>query len=98
MNGADFETFAEDHLCGKVDIYLCGHDHSRQWLEPTCGTEFLVSGAGAKTTEIVDRDSNPYYFELGEPGFLWVEMNETTFTGVFYDIDGVSEFERSFDR
>lgn len=98
VNGADFETFAEDHLCGKVDIYLCGHDHSRQWLEPTCGTEFLVSGAGSKVTEIVDRDANPYYFEVASAGFLWVEMNETTFTGVFYDEDGVAEFERSFDR
>lgn len=98
VNGADFQTFFDDHLCGQVDIYLCGHDHSRQWLEATCGTEFVVSGAGAKVTEIVERDANPSYFQVATAGFMWIKMNEDSFTGVFYDEDGVPEFERTFYR
>ena len=39
------QEFMEAHICGKMDLLLSGHDHNRQWLEPTCGTEFVVSGA-----------------------------------------------------
>ena len=98
VNGADFKTFFDAHLCGEVDLYLCGHDHTRQWLEPTCGTEFMVSGAAAKVTEIVGRDANPSYFEVATPGFLWIEMNDTQLTGVFYDEDGQPQFSRTIYR
>ena len=42
----------DDYVCGDIDVYFSGHDHNRQWLEPTCGTDFIVSGAGAKTTDL----------------------------------------------
>lgn len=94
VNGEAVQTFIEESVCGVAQVYICGHDHDRQWLEPTCGTEFLVSGAGAKTTEMEYRDDNPTYWDEDTEGFLWVELTATTFTGVFYSAEGVEEFRR----
>ena len=95
VNGEAIKEFDEASICDQVDVYICGHDHDRQWLEATCGTEFLISGAGAKTTDMEHREDNPYWWEANTPGFLWVEVTETTFTGVFYDADGVEEYRRT---
>jgi len=85
------ETF-DNHICGKIDVYISGHDHNRQWLMPTCGTEFIVSGTGAKTTDLENR-GNPTNFEDDQTeGFLWVEIRDNTLTGEFYDKNGVLSF------
>lgn len=94
--GGKVKDFVEAVLCGKVDAYICGHDHDRQDLEATCGTQFLVSGAGAKTTDL--SGTNPTHFERNTPGFLMVEATPTKLTFRFYDQDGVQEHERSLTR
>jgi tartrate-resistant acid phosphatase type 5 len=87
-----------NHLCGQVDIYLCGHDHNRQWLDTTCGTEFVVSGAASKLTGMVGRGS-PTLFEADDKaGFLWVEIREDRFVGEFYNIDGTLEYSREWTK
>lgn len=96
VNGESVQEFVEDGICGVVDVYFCGHDHSLQWPEATCGTEFIVSGAGAKTTEL--EGQNATWFESDAEGFVWVEIAGETFTGVFYDQDGSELYRRSFTR
>jgi hypothetical protein len=85
-------------VCGKVDVYFSGHDHDLQWLKarPECGaTEFIVSGAGAKTRELAD-DHNPAWFAQGGTlGFVWVEVEGGTFRAVFHDGEGKVLFERT---
>lgn len=88
-NGEQLEDFIEDELCGNIDLYLSGHDHSRQWLEPQCGTEFIVSGAGAKTTEFEHRDNNPTIWESdAEAGFFWIEIADDVMTVESWTRDG----------
>ncbi|MEV6660357.1 metallophosphoesterase [Nocardia fluminea] len=53
LNGAPAKRFYEDHVLGKVNLLLAGHDHSLQVLEPTIATKGarqIVSGAAAKTS------------------------------------------------
>jgi len=88
--------FFNDNVCGKFDVYICGHDHSRQDLQATCGTEFIVSGAGAKTTEL-DND-NPSHFQADTTGFLVVDASDDALDVAFYDRDGVLEHERTITR
>ena len=96
-NGEHVKDFIEDNICGQVDFYLCGHDHSRQDLMSTCqGTQFIVSGAGAKTTEL--RGDNPSHFEVELEGFLLMELTETSAKIQFYDLDGNLEHTRSVRR
>ncbi len=98
VNGETVRDFVNNHLCGQVDIYLCGHDHNRQWLDTTCGTEFVVSGAASKLTGMVGRGS-PTLFEADDKaGFLWVEIREDRFVGEFYNIDGTLEYSREWTK
>jgi hypothetical protein len=95
--GAYIEDIFDESLCGQVTVYISGHDHNRQFLEPACGTEFFVSGAGAKTTDLVHRDNNPTFWESDSAeGFLWVEIIDNEFTGAFYDLNGTLEYSQTF--
>ncbi|MGH7856727.1 MAG: metallophosphoesterase [Candidatus Binatia bacterium] len=52
VSGPYVKAFYEQFVCGKVDLLITGHDHDLQWLAPVAacgGTEFVVSGAAAKT-------------------------------------------------
>ncbi len=94
----NFAPFADASICGQMDVYLSGHDHNLQWLESDCpGTEYLVSGGGGAGTYGLDGD-NPAWFEEETNGFLWVEIDGRTFTGVFYDADGNELFRRSVTK
>ena len=96
VNGNKIQDFVEESVCGKIDIYFAGHDHSRQWFDVTCGTEFVVSGAGSKTSSIVGRDDNPTLYEDADlPGFLYVEIDANLLVGRFFDINGDMNFERT---
>lgn len=88
-NGASFAALIEHSVCGKAQLYFAGHNHAREWLEPTCGTTFIVSGAAAKLSGLWYRDSQPTRFEDDtKHGFLWAEIDREHFLGVFYDADG----------
>ncbi len=96
--GAGVKDFMDQHICGQVDLYLAGHDHNRQWLEPTCGTEFIVSGAAAKLTPLENR-GNPTFFEDDQlEGFVWIEIRDECLTGAFYNYMGILEFEQTYCR
>ena len=94
VNGAGVQDLVEDVICGDVDVYITGHDHSLQWLADTCGgTELIISGAGASTTELPG--DNNYYFQSLALGFLYVVIQGNTFTGEFYDTSGNMLFSRT---
>jgi tartrate-resistant acid phosphatase type 5 len=96
-NGKGVKDFLEDNICGKVDLYLCGHDHSRQWLNVSCkGTELAVSGAGSKVTEF--KGNNPSLFQSLEVGFLYIVIEGKTLTAEFIDEDGKSEFTHTMKK
>ena len=99
VNGDSIKDFVEDHMCGQIDVYLCGHDHNRQWIGNTCGTEFIVAGAAAKTTDFAHRDGNSVLFEDDTAeGFLWVEIRDNVLTGEFYDKDGTLQFTHTLTK
>ncbi len=94
LGGQPVKDFFDENVCGKAHVYISGHDHNRQWLAPQCGTEFIVSGGGAKLTEFVHRDDNRTVWEDDQSeGFLWVEIIDNQFTGVFYDRNGAEQYE-----
>ena len=97
-NGATVQTFMEESVCGGIDLYLCGHDHNRQWLEPSCGTEFIVSGAAAKTTDLVGRGSPTFYEDDSVEGFVWIELRDETLTGEIWSRDGAMEYTRTITK
>lgn len=97
VTGDNVKDFMEDAICSKVDVYICGHDHNLQWLEGKCGTEFIVSGGGSKSEGLPG--DNPAYFAKPEvEGFLWVEIQDDSFTGIFYDKTGVELYKKTIGK
>lgn len=96
-DGRHVKSFMENIVCGRADVYLSGHDHSAQWLTPTCnGTELIVSGAGASTTENSQR--NPSYFQTIDLGFFYFEITGRTLTGRYIDVNGTERFVRTYTK
>jgi tartrate-resistant acid phosphatase type 5 len=99
QDGETVKDFFDAHMCGVSQVYFAGHDHSRQWLdEPTalCGTEMIISGAGASTTAIEDRGNTAFFEDAGKVGFMYVVVDGDTFTGEFRDGDGNLDYSRTF--
>lgn len=95
--GQGVKSFFDANICGKVDLYISGHDHSRQWLTGTCkGTELAVSGAGASSTDLPGRNSSRY--QSTELGFLYVTIIDRTLTAEFVNKDGSVAFTRTLTK
>jgi hypothetical protein len=72
-DGEAVRALGDDALCGRYDLYLSGHDHNLQWLEPECGLHLIVSGAAGKTTPL--QRARPRRFAADHtPGFFWLEL------------------------
>ncbi|MEZ4263807.1 MAG: metallophosphoesterase [Polyangiaceae bacterium] len=90
VNGSNVKSFMDDVVCGKADLYISGHDHSRQWLDVNCaGTSLAVSGAGAKATEL--KGSNPALFQSLDLGFLYITVDDKTLKAEWVDDNGKVE-------
>ncbi|MEE2830539.1 MAG: metallophosphoesterase, partial [Myxococcota bacterium] len=99
LSGQEIKDFMDSYVCGSVDLYICGHDHSRQWLMDNCGgtTNLMVSGAGAKTSSL--GGSNPTYFEdVGSEGFTWFEINGNTMTVQWWDKHGTMNHQGTITK
>ena len=97
LRGDNIQSFAEDIWCGQVDLYLSGHDHSRQWLDVDCdGTALVVSGAGAKLSGLPG--DNPYLYQYSNYGFLYISITGTTLLAQFIDADGKINFTHTIDK
>lgn len=95
--GQGVKAFLDETICGQSDVYISAHDHSRQWLEETCGgTELVVSGAGATTTKLPGR--NRARFQALTLGFLYVKIAGKTLTAEFVDEEGETEFVRELQK
>ncbi len=97
-DGSKFKTLVEESVCGQAQVYFAGHDHDREWLEPTCGTSFIVSGAAAKLRQLEDRGFAARFGEATQRGFMWVEIDGDVMTGVFFDDEAKVSYEDTILR
>jgi len=97
-SGKRIQRLYEDDLCGRSDLVLTGHEHNRQWLEPVCGMQIVIAGAGSKVTPRVDRGDPSEFEDDGRRGFLWVELTPEHLRAAFVDEHGETQFERELDR
>lgn len=96
-SGQNLKTFMDNLICGKTDLYLAGHDHSRQWLTPTCnGTELAVSGAGSAPTGLAP--NNLARFASGTLGFMYIEATAKKLDAKFVNEKGAVDFSRSLSK
>ena len=110
--GGDFRRWVDAELCNRVDFYLSGHDHNRQWLNSVpntpnlpegqgttpCNTHFAVSGAGAKVTDLEGRGNDTAFEDDSETGFLFMEFYRDRVEVEFCDADGNTDWSRTITR
>ncbi len=97
VSGGSVKSFMDAHICGKVDFYICGHDHSTQWLEDNCGgTELIVAGAGAEGTELSSR--NKSFFQTNVGSFVYIVIEGKRFTGELIDETGKVLYTRTIQK
>ena len=97
-SGLDVKRLVDEEICGKVDVYFSGHDHDLQWLEPQCGTEFIVSGAGSKNRNL-ENSGVPTFFETdAQPGFVWIEIIDNLMRVEFYGMDESLLYEGTLQK
>jgi tartrate-resistant acid phosphatase type 5 len=86
--GEGLAALAREHLLGKVDLALSGHDHTLQaFVGDGLGrTAVVVSGAGAKTNPLARADrQRPGSFAVGgHLGFALVEATSTQLRVALY--------------
>lgn len=90
VTGDGVKEALDDIVCDRVDLFLAGHDHNRQWLLPTANcpkTTFIVSGAGAKLTEF--KGNHPSLFQDDQKaGFFWIHLKGRELNAEAIDEDG----------
>ncbi len=93
---SNLRGFVEQNLCGNVDMYFAGHDHHLEWLQPQCGTEFVISGGASDLRSV--GGGEPAFWGEARNGVMWVEIDGNVLTGVFYDQDGNELYRRQITK
>ncbi len=78
-------------LKGKVDLYLCGHDHDKQFLDGE-GLPMLVSGTAAETRRV--KKGPRTVFEASTLGFSHILIEDNRLQIRFLDKIGKVEFQK----
>ena len=98
FSGIGLKELFDEKLCGELDLYLCGHDHHREWFVETCeGTQLIVSGAGAKLRDF-ENDQPVHFGDDTTEGFVWIEIHNSDLRLQFWDKFGVMNYEGAFSR
>lgn len=88
VSGTDVKKMLAEEVCGKAHIYLSGHDHSLQMIngaQANCSTLLVVSGAGASTDKLNQR--NQTLFEASSLGFVTLAIDKNQIYMQFWNQD-----------
>ena len=95
-SGEELRVFFEEYIKSKFDVYLAGHDHSIQDVGEVGGTQWIVSGAGAKASEVEDRNPSAQFYEA-DKGFVYFDITpdemKMSFVMVTVNADGTATGE-----
>jgi hypothetical protein len=75
-------------LRGRVDAYLCGHQHAMAQMEPREGVHFFMSGGGGAPLVKVAKKAPGALFAESTFGFLTLEADPATMKVSIFDTDG----------
>ncbi|HVZ42116.1 MAG TPA: metallophosphoesterase [Candidatus Kapabacteria bacterium] len=78
-----FESVLVRH---KVPLYMCGHDHDIQLLEPVNGVNYLVSGGGGGHRDTTWAGNTVY--AATNMGYVWLCAAQDALYLHFHDADG----------
>ncbi len=89
-------AFYQRHLCGKVDVFVAGHDHDKQLLRGPCDVALVVSGTAGKLRPVGRGDET--LFALSSPGWARLEVRGAEAVLTFHAADGALERRARLQR
>lgn len=97
-SGVHLKRLFETAICGKVDIILTAHDHSRQVLpgNETCPTLNVVSGGGGNRGTLPG--SNPFLFQDPNNGFAYFVVTPQHLRMEMVDVAGTVDYVLELER
>lgn len=108
LDGTAVKRFFDDHLCGRVDLYLAGHEHNLQVLPgpPGCPGLFVISGAGAMADGFARRAGPrkgevvavPTHFKAARLGFAYVTVTPRRLTVTVLAPNGRELYRHTLER
>jgi tartrate-resistant acid phosphatase type 5 len=75
-------------LRGRVDAYLCGHQHAMARMEPRDGVHFFMSGGGGGSLSRVAKNAPGAVFAESNFGFLTLDADDRAMTIAIFDAQG----------
>jgi tartrate-resistant acid phosphatase type 5 len=84
---AAFEDVLKRH---KVPIYMCGHDHDIQLLQPSGGVSYVVSGGGGGHRDTSWGENTRY--AATNMGYVWMAVSAKGIHLHFHDADGALKY------
>jgi 3',5'-cyclic AMP phosphodiesterase CpdA len=75
-------------LRGRVDAYLCGHQHAMAEMAPKDGVHFFMSGGGGGPLSRVSKNAPGALFAESNFGFLTLEADDRAMTIAIFDAQG----------
>jgi tartrate-resistant acid phosphatase type 5 len=75
-------------LRGRVDAYLCGHQHAMAHMDPREGVHFFMSGGGGAALGKVSKKAPGAIFAESTFGFLTLEADGASMKIAIFDTDG----------
>ena len=73
---------------GKVDAYLCGHQHAMAHMDPQDGVHFFLSGGGGAPLSAVSSATGTVRFSATAFGFFTLEADSSELRMAIYDGNG----------
>jgi tartrate-resistant acid phosphatase type 5 len=71
-------------LRGRVNLYMCGHDHDLQHIAAEDGVNFVLAGGGGAATRPVTPGPKSL-FAASKNGFAVMEATRAAITVTFFD-------------
>jgi len=71
----------------KVNAYICGHEHSLQYIKPKGSTHYFISGAGSETTQTILYPESGK-FAVSENGLMTVSVTKESLIVQFISYTG----------
>lgn len=110
--GGRFREFVDDEICNKVDFYMCGHDHNRQWMARVppipswwgLGPEPLrvecrtrfAVSGAGAKDDDIEDRNNNLAYGAPDEGFLVMTFSEDEVVAEFANAAGVVQWTETF--
>ncbi len=85
-------------LRGRADLYVAGHHHSTQHLQPMDGLNLIITGSGGAPGYPSDSTKSNALFARTTPGFAVLEVDEHTLTVRFINDQNESMYTATLHK